>query len=59
LKEVDPKLGIPLPDKDYGGSCLIYDPDKPEDPFHNFWDKMDGFVATHFIGWWLKVFFFI
>ncbi|XP_052801197.1 phosphatidylserine synthase 2-like [Mya arenaria] len=54
MKHIDPRLGVPLPEKDYGGNCLIYDADKPEDPWHNFWDKMDGFVATHFFGWWLK-----
>ena len=25
MKHIDPSLGIPLPDKDYGGNCLIYD----------------------------------
>lgn len=54
LKYVDPTLGVKLEEQDYGGNCLIYDPDVPSDPFHNFWDKMDGFVTTHFIGWWLK-----
>lgn len=54
LTHLDPKLGKPLPEKDYGGTCLIYDPDNKENPYHNFWDKMDGFVPTHFFGWWLK-----
>ena len=54
LRHIDPTLGVPLPEKDYGGSCKIYDPDNKENPFHNFWDKMDGFVPTHFFGWWLK-----
>lgn len=54
LKHVDPTLGVELAEQDYGGNCLIYDPDVPNDPFHNFMDKMDGFVTTHFIGWWLK-----
>lgn len=54
LTHLDPNLGQPLPEKDYGGNCLIYDPSNVEDPFHNFWDKMDGFVTTHFFGWWLK-----
>ncbi len=31
---------MPLPEKNYGGNCLIYDPDKPEDPYHNFWVKL-------------------
>ena len=29
---------------------MIYDPDTPEDPFHNFWDKMDWFVIFHLTG---------
>lgn len=36
LKNIDPSLGVPLPDKDYGGSCRIYDWEHPEDPFHYF-----------------------
>ena len=35
LKTIDDDLGVPLPEKDYGGNCLIYDPGKPDDPFHN------------------------
>ncbi|XP_008975954.2 phosphatidylserine synthase 2 isoform X1 [Pan paniscus] len=54
LKYVDPKLGVPLPERDYGGNCLIYDPDNETDPFHNIWDKLDGFVPAHFLGWYLK-----
>ena len=41
LKFIDEDLGEPIPEKDYGGNCLIYDPDKPADPFHNLWDKVD------------------
>lgn len=37
LKYVDPKLGVPLPERDYGGNCLIYDADNKTDPFHNIW----------------------
>ena len=54
LKHIDPNLGKPLEEKDYGGNCLLYDPDHPSDPLHNIWDKMDVFVPTHFFGWWLK-----
>jgi phosphatidylserine synthase 2 len=36
LKNIDPSLGVPLPDKNYGGSCRIYDWEHPEDPFHFF-----------------------
>lgn len=54
MKNFDSNLGKPLPEKSYGGACLIYDPNTPDNPFHMFWDKMDGFVPTHFFGWWLK-----
>ncbi|XP_046500149.1 phosphatidylserine synthase 2 isoform X2 [Equus quagga] len=54
LKYVDPRLGVPLPERDYGGNCLIYDADNESDPFHNVWDKLDGFVPAHFLGWYLK-----
>ncbi|XP_057582160.1 phosphatidylserine synthase 2 isoform X3 [Hippopotamus amphibius kiboko] len=54
LKYLDPRLGVPLPERDYGGNCLIYDADNKTDPFHNVWDKLDGFVPAHFIGWYLK-----
>lgn len=54
FKHIDPSLGKPLPEKSYGGTCLIYDANEPNNPFHNFWDKMDGFVVNHFIGWYFK-----
>ena len=54
LTYIDPELGVELEEKEYGGNCLIYDEGVPSDPFHNIWDKMDGFVITHFLGWWLK-----
>ncbi|XP_018010579.1 phosphatidylserine synthase 2 [Hyalella azteca] len=54
LKHLDPKLGVPLEEKDYGGNCLLYDPSMPEDPYHNIWDKMDLFVPLHLLGWWSK-----
>lgn len=37
MKWIDPKLGVPLPERDYGGNCLIYDPGNVTDPFHNIW----------------------
>ena len=41
LKNIDDDLGEPLPEKDYGGNCRIYDRDNPEDPFHNVWVSVD------------------
>nr|XP_027237715.1 phosphatidylserine synthase 2-like [Penaeus vannamei] len=54
LKFIDPKLGEPLEEKDYGGNCLLYDPEHTDDPYHNIKDKLDLFVPLHFFGWWLK-----
>lgn len=54
MKYIDPKLGVPLPERDYGGNCLMYDPGNTTDPFHNIWDKIDGFVPAHFLGWYIK-----
>ena len=54
LKHMHPSLGNPLKEKSYGGNCRIYDPEMPEDPYHNFWDKMDLFVPLHLFGWFLK-----
>ena len=54
LKHLDPSLGEPMQEKDYGGNCLLYDPDVPDDPYHNIFDKMDLFVPLHLIGWWCK-----
>ncbi|XP_044871384.1 phosphatidylserine synthase 2 isoform X2 [Mauremys mutica] len=54
MKYIDPNLGVALPERDYGGNCLIYDPGNKTDPFHNVWDKLDGFVPAHFLGWYLK-----
>ena len=37
MKNIDPTLGTPLPEKDYGGNCLLYDTGNPDDPYHNIW----------------------
>ena len=58
LKFFDEDLGEPIPEKDYGGGCLLYDPDVPEDPYHNLWDKMDVFVFSHLFGYFCKTLIF-
>lgn len=51
----DPTLNVPPDFTAYGHECAIYDPENfPDDPFHNFKLKMDGFVVAHFIGWVFK-----
>ena len=32
---IDKDLGEEIPEKDYGGTCRIYDAENPEDPWHN------------------------
>ena len=39
-----------MAEKSYGGSCIIYDHENPDNPWHNVWDKFDAFVPTHFFG---------
>ncbi|XP_069752789.1 phosphatidylserine synthase 2 isoform X2 [Narcine bancroftii] len=40
MKFIDSKLGMPLPERDYGGNCLIFDPGNKTDPYHNIWTLM-------------------
>jgi phosphatidylserine synthase 2 len=54
MRVLDPSLGVPLPEKDYGGDCALYTPGHENGSFANFMDKMDVFVACHFFGWWVK-----
>ena len=58
LKSIDEKLGEPIPERDYGGTCRIYDKDKPEDPWHNVWDKFDIFIFAHAFGYFCKTLIF-
>ena len=58
LKFFDEGLGEPIPEKDYGGTCLIYDPSEPTRPFHNVWDKMDVFILSHLMGYFCKTLIF-
>merc|ERR1719464_1994983 len=58
LKFFDGSLGVPIEEQDYGGGCLIYDPDVPDNPYHNVWDKMDIFIVSHLLGYWCKTLIF-
>lgn len=44
--------------KHFSSNCRIYDPEVPDDPYHNVWDKMDWFVLFHLTGWWAKAIVF-
>ena len=58
LKFLDENLGEPIPEKDYGGNCRIYDFDNPTNPYHNIFDKVDIFISAHAIGYWCKTLIF-
>jgi phosphatidylserine synthase 2 len=58
MKSLDEELGEPIPEKAYGGNCLIYDPSKPDDPYHNIRQKFDVFVPAHLFGFWCKTLIF-
>ncbi|XP_023330653.1 phosphatidylserine synthase 2 [Eurytemora carolleeae] len=58
LKFIDSDLGEPIPEKDYGGNCQIYDSETPQDPWHNIKDKVDIFIVAHLFGYWCKTLIF-
>ena len=48
MKYIDPKLGVALPERAYGGNCLLYDPGNTTDPFHNVWvGAVTSLFSTH------------
>jgi phosphatidylserine synthase 2 len=51
----DPKLGQPLPEKNYGDECDFYTPGHPNGDFANFFDAVfDIHFIAHLAGWWFK-----
>ncbi|KAI9100975.1 phosphatidylserine synthase 2 [Phlyctochytrium arcticum] len=46
LKNVDPSLGVPLPEKSYADQCDL--------SLATLWDQMDVFVVAHALGWYAK-----
>lgn len=59
LKYIDPNLGEVIPEKDYGGTCQVYDAENyPDDPWHNIKDKFDIFILAHLMGYWCKTLIF-
>uniref|UniRef100_A0A8C4Q0C6 Phosphatidylserine synthase n=1 Tax=Eptatretus burgeri TaxID=7764 RepID=A0A8C4Q0C6_EPTBU len=53
MKFIDSKLGVPLPERDYGGNCLIYDPDNQNDHFHNVWVRLATNNTVMIRDWWM------
>ncbi|CEL91942.1 unnamed protein product [Vitrella brassicaformis CCMP3155] len=54
LKFVDPKLGVPLPEKNYAEDCRLYTPDSAHSRWANLKEQLDVFVVAHLIGWMVK-----
>ena len=48
-------VGFPLPEKDYGDVCQVYNPEHPSgNAFYNVIDRLDIFVIAHSLGWFVK-----
>ena len=58
LGVIDPKLLIPLPERDYATDCRIYTPENPDSKFANLMGAMDVFISAHFVGWLVKALIF-
>jgi phosphatidylserine synthase 2 len=65
LRNIDPRLGVPLPERSYAEDCRLYTPEAPVEllgyplPFKNIIAALDDrFVWAHFIGWWGKTILF-
>ncbi len=58
MKYIDEDLGVPIPERDYGGNCRIYDHEMPSDPYHNLKNKVDVFVFAHLFGYFCKTLIF-
>jgi phosphatidylserine synthase 2 len=55
FKYIDPKLGEPLPERNYAEHCELYTPHDPSSNFRNLLDTLnDEFIWAHLIGWWGK-----
>ena len=55
LRIYDPKLGKSLPERTYCEDCRLLTPGHENGIFNNINDKMDVFVMSHLLGWYVKV----
>lgn len=58
MKYIDPRLGVPLPDRAYADDCRIYTPENSESKFANLAKAMDLYIVCHWFGWWSKMLIF-
>ncbi|KYQ94384.1 phosphatidylserine synthase [Tieghemostelium lacteum] len=55
MKLLDPRLGVPLPERSYADNCDLYTPDHPTSKFANLMSTInDEFIWAHLFGWWGK-----
>mmetsp|Transcript_827 Transcript_827/g.1823 ORF Transcript_827/g.1823 Transcript_827/m.1823 type:complete len:408 (+) Transcript_827:1813-3036(+) len=56
LSYLDPRLGKPLPEKDYATDCRVLTPEDPDSMFSNIKDVfLDLYIPAHFLGWYVKM----
>ena len=55
LRIYDPDLGKKLPERTYCEDCRLLTPGHENGIFNNIKDKMDVFVWSHLLGWYVKV----
>ena len=51
----DKNLNTPLPEKDYGVSCTIFKPQFPYIELKEIVDRIDIFITSHLLGWYVKM----
>ena len=56
LRIFDDKLGVKLPEHNYGEDCRFFTPEHPTNPINNFSEAIfDCHFLAHFLGWWGKM----
>jgi phosphatidylserine synthase 2 len=56
MSYLDPRLGVPLPEKDYASDCRVFTPEDSESLFRNIKDVFwDCYIPAHFLGWYVKM----
>lgn len=59
LSYIDPKLGVPLPERNYASDCRVYTPEDPVSKFRNIRDAViDEFFIAHGLGWYAQTLIF-
>ena len=51
----DKKLGVELPEKNYGEKCEVLTNNYPYINFENITDALDSYLTAHLLGWYIKM----